>query len=154
MTFRRFETLYTRTDGCWIWQGSPYRQTGYGRFGNKLAHRLSYEKHKGDIPDGMIVCHRCDTPLCINPDHLFLGTMRDNSLDMSSKGRARNGFGVQRKTHCVNGHEFTEENTYHRLGTARGRACRICIKARAHKHYEEKGRAQQGWSPRGSKSCS
>lgn len=57
------------------------------------AHRLSYKIHVGNIPDGMFVLHRCDTPQCVRPDHLFLGTNRDNVLDMKQKGRMPNRKG-------------------------------------------------------------
>jgi len=67
---------------------------GYGRLrvGNRktmLAHRFSYEAHVGPIPKGMFVCHKCDNPLCVNPDHLFVGTASDNMQDMHRKGRAK-----------------------------------------------------------------
>jgi len=87
------EKLYNNViiiDDCWIWMGSRSKK-GYGVFNikgkQKKAHRISYEFHKGEIPDGLFVCHRCDTPQCINPDHLFLGTNHDNMQDAMNKGR-------------------------------------------------------------------
>lgn len=83
-----------KTDGCWEWIGD-IAKVGYGRmyfFGKRrYAHRVSYEIYKGKIPSGMLVCHHCDNPKCVNPDHLFLGTKRDNALDASSKGRLQHG---------------------------------------------------------------
>ena len=80
--------------GCMIWTGCV-DANGYGKigYGGKmhLAHRLSYESVNGKIPDGMHVCHKCDTPSCVNPDHLFLGTQADNISDMVSKGRGAIG---------------------------------------------------------------
>lgn len=88
----RFDEKYqvvTET-GCWIWNGSSNRG-GYGQFhmpsGPWLAHRVSWLLSKGWIPDGSHVLHKCDTPACVNPDHLFLGTDKDNVQDMLSKGR-------------------------------------------------------------------
>jgi hypothetical protein len=76
--------------GCWLWVGSTNNK-GYGQlFMNgrlQLAHRVSYQLHAGPIPDGVIVCHKCDNPPCVNADHLFLGTQTTNMADMSSKGR-------------------------------------------------------------------
>jgi len=76
--------------GCWIWMGST-TQKGYGdiKYDKKhhRAHRLSYELHNGAIEDGLMVCHSCDTPSCINPEHLFMGTAQDNTDDMVKKGR-------------------------------------------------------------------
>ena len=76
--------------GCWIWQLNR-NQCGYGAFkkeGKTLStHRESYKAFKGRIPENMCVCHTCDNPPCINPDHLFLGTHGDNMRDMSRKGR-------------------------------------------------------------------
>lgn len=75
--------------GCWIW-GLAHFKNGYGAVSNmseRLAHRLSYRAFIGKIPDGLFVCHKCDTAPCVNPDHLFVGTHSENMLDMSSKGR-------------------------------------------------------------------
>ena len=77
-------------NGCWEWTG--YRSPkGYGKFvfdGGSLAHRFSYLLYKGGIPEGMQVCHTCDNPSCVSPDHLWLGTNRENQMDCIKKGRA------------------------------------------------------------------
>jgi len=104
MVAERFEEKYTPepNSGCWLWLGAA-RQHGYGELRlptNKtiLAHRLAYELYRGPIPDGMCVCHRCDNPACVNPDHLFIGTRADNMADCIRKGRARNKFSPKRLT--------------------------------------------------------
>lgn len=83
--------------GCWLWSGCV-KANGYGVIGvrragklhNTLAHRASWAQRHGPIPPGLYVCHRCDTPACVNPDHLFLGTQKDNLRDMYAKGRLQN----------------------------------------------------------------
>ncbi len=71
---------------CWIWTGCR-NEKGYGGFGkHQKAHRVSWRLHNGN-PVGMCVLHQCDTPACVNPSHLFLGTIRDNNRDMAQKGR-------------------------------------------------------------------
>lgn len=92
----RFAASYlVQEDGCWIWQGSDKRSDGYGSIkvnGRVIgAHRYSWMLHRGDIPRGLLVCHRCDVPLCVNPEHLFLGTHQDNNGDCAAKGRAKGG---------------------------------------------------------------
>lgn len=84
--------------GCWIWLastgGEGDRLYGYAWSGvkNVRAHRVSYEAYNGSIPDDTLVLHRCDNPLCVNPDHLFLGSHQDNSLDYNRKWDAKSGI--------------------------------------------------------------
>lgn len=122
--------LYERSipvteSGCWLWMNSSNSNV-YGRLyfnGHMwLAHRLSYETFVGEIGDKMLICHKCDTPSCINPDHLFQGTMKDNMQDASKKGRIY----CMKKTHCPQGHEFTPENTGLRSGKNGWRDCKQC----------------------------
>lgn len=79
-----------QANGCWLWTGSK-TSDGYGvlAIGRKQhrAHRASFEAFVGPVPAGQLVCHACDTPLCVNPAHLFTGSPRDNTRDMLAKGR-------------------------------------------------------------------
>jgi hypothetical protein len=114
-------------DECWEWTAAK-SPNGYGQFAlNKIAkstHRISYIIHKGQIPDGLMICHTCNNPPCVNPNHLYAGTGKDNAQQASADGL----FPSQQKTHCIKGHEFTEENTFLRLRKGRGitRVCREC----------------------------
>jgi hypothetical protein len=83
-------------DECWEWDGAIFKGSGYGQFGSVksgvfTAHRYSYQLFKGQIPDGMFVCHSCDNRKCFNPSHLWLGTPKDNVQDMVKKGRSKLG---------------------------------------------------------------
>lgn len=86
----RFWANVRKTDGCWLWVGRKDRN-GYGVFTLKgvtwFAHRLAYVIEHGRIPDGLFVCHSCDTPLCVNPAHLYAGTHQQNMDDMRLRGR-------------------------------------------------------------------
>lgn len=126
--------------GCVEWLRGVDRK-GYGRISDsgrmRFVHRVSWERARGPIPDGLCVLHRCDNPRCFNVAHLFLGTNADNSLDMSRKWRDKNQN--TRKTHCAKGHLLQPRwNTNKR--TKRGaphRYCRTCA-LKADRIYSKK----------------
>lgn len=113
-------------NGCWEWTGSKLK-TGYGQFvvpelDERLAHRVSYKIFCGDIPKNYFVCHKCDNPKCVTPDHFFIGTAKQNNDDKLNKYR---DISFNRdKRYCKRGHEFDLSNTQVDL---RGmRQCRKC----------------------------
>ena len=107
--------------GCWLWQGSR-NATGYGLIRYRGAAH-------GPIPIGLFVCHSCDTPACCNPEHLWVGSAKDNSVDMATKKR----HPLHTKTACVRGHDFVAGSYYVSNGR---RHCYACAKVRAAKARE------------------
>lgn len=134
---------------CWEWQCAR-QLNGYGHLSfhgeTTSAHRVAYELAHGPIPDGLIICHRCDNPPCCNPAHLFIGTHKDNTQDAVTKGRmgvaiARRGpdhplYGRQPSARtadgglCRRGHPLEGDNVL-RISGGR-RRCRIC-----HQSYKQ-----------------
>lgn len=124
---KRFWAQVRKTAGCWEWTGKIHSiRSGYGivtiDYKAHRAHRVAYALVKGPIPAALMVCHTCDNRICVNPDHLFLGDHTINVRDCVAKGR----HCEQKKTHCKNGHEFSETNT--RI-EGRQRVCIICRRA-------------------------
>jgi hypothetical protein len=122
-----FMSKVDTTNDCWAWTG-VIDGKGYGKFTIKrkqlIASRYAYKAFVGDIPNGLFVLHKCDVRNCVNPEHLFLGTAKDNIHDMVSKKRQAN----QKKTHCPAGHEYSEDNTYRYSYKKRNlRLCKQCL---------------------------
>ena len=110
------QRLHTKSEpdlntGCLLWAGSV-NHSGYGLISVagklRLAHRFAYEVASGSIPAGLMVCHKCDTPGCINPEHMFLGTARDNNRDRDAKGRSRAPMGERSATAVLTEQQVTE----------------------------------------------
>lgn len=119
---QRFQAKVEKSDGCWIWQGA--RAGGSLKYGiiafhrkTVNAHRLSWILAFGEIPKGMMVLHRCDVPLCVNPEHLFLGTAMDNIRDMIAKGRNALGAALKHPSQVGEGNHQAKlsEETVRRI---------------------------------------
>jgi hypothetical protein len=126
----RFFQKVNKTNSCWLWTGA-LSSRGYGSFGvngkTTAAHRYSYQMHIGEIPKGLVICHTCDTPSCVNPDHLWAGTQSENMKDMFNKNR--HGASNRKKDSCKKGHSFEEFEPLvyiKRQGRQIGREYRIC----------------------------
>jgi hypothetical protein len=140
--FTRFwSKVHKAEHGCWLWTAS-FRIGGYGNFMFRgkphKAHRVSWILTHGEIPDGALVCHSCDTPACVRPDHLFLGTHQDNMQDMNAKGRHHR---PSMMTMCKRGlHPFQPGSYYkNKNGT---RLCKECWRE-YHAAYRLKAKAKK-----------
>lgn len=121
--------------GCWLWIAGVTTREGYGQFwdGNKIiyAHRFSYERVNGNIPEGLHIDHLCNVRCCVNPDHLEAVTLQENIKRRDDRGRQVSHN--KHKTHCIRGHLFDEKNTYVRNDTG-ARMCRKCGKIRQRRY--------------------
>jgi hypothetical protein len=142
---KTLELIYAhcRQEGdCRMWLGG---NGGGGRCGHgrirfegktRLVHRVVWEMVNGPIPSGGILCHRCDRPNCVNPDHLYVGTMRENALDLHRGHDRDRSFDLIRRprattrrwgmTHCVKGHPLSGDNLYRRPDRPNDRGCKTC----------------------------
>lgn len=141
---QRFWSWVNKTDGCWIWMGHLNQGRGFfavttesGKKRTLIASRFAWELSSGrPIPKGISVLHKCDNPTCVRPEHLFLGTQKDNMRDAATKGRitmaaAREASARKRRaralsrTHCTKGHPLQGSNLIHERGKPRCWLCRL-----------------------------
>jgi len=131
-----FFNKVNKTNNCWNWIGaksSPKNNLRGAFYNGKKqvkAHRFSWEMHYGEIPKNILVCHKCDNTLCVNPKHLFLGTQKDNIRDCVKKGRLH---GLKMKIVCLRGHNKWGKMTRDFRGNKK-RNCLDCHKLRGKKY--------------------
>ena len=132
---------------CIEWWGNRSMH-GYGRLWRRAAdgrrvlgysHRMVWEECFGPIPDGMFVCHTCDNPPCVNPEHLFIGTAADNNRDKVQKGRLVSGFKVAAErrgpvTTCIRGH-----SDWYQRPDGKGKVCNECRRMRSREAWTHRG---------------
>jgi hypothetical protein len=122
--WKRFWSYVQRAEGCWFWVGAKNTK-GYGilhvRPRVELAHRLAYQALKGEIPIGLCLDHLCRQPSCVNPDHLEVTTVRENTL----RGMGSAAINA-RKTHCPKGHPLVKGNLVIRRARPEKRECKTC----------------------------
>lgn len=139
-TYERWLSYVEKTDTCWLWRGSMWESTGYGRFWvddkTVLVHRWSYEHHVGPIPKGKHLDHLCRVRNCVRPDHLEPVTARENLLRGETQA-AKNAA----KTHCPRGHPYDKTNTY--IDCRGARSCITCRKASDAARREKKRLAKE-----------
>lgn len=135
----------TTPSGCMEYQGFRVPK-GYGQIGvkpppgstrlvhNEHTHRVVYRGLKGPIPPGILVCHTCDNRPCVNPLHLFLGTIDTNNKDMAAKSRCK--YSRKAWPRCKHGHEFTPENTW--ICKNGFRHCRQCAREKGRRYWRER----------------
>jgi len=130
---RLFEKIIPEPNsGCWLWAGSV-NGDGYGKIfafgGPRYAHRVSYEIHKGPIPQGMQIDHLCRNPACVNPDHLEAVSNRENTL------RGRAGLLRPARDRCRRGHDLRETKYMDSRGTTQ---CKVCLYMRQKAYHQRK----------------
>lgn len=133
MDSARFWSQVEISDACWLWHGANDGRYGVVRWNGRLtkAHRVAWEIDHREAPQAQVL-HRCDTPLCVRPSHLFEGTQADNLADMKAKGRGANAMTHRPVTRCPRGHAYDAPNT--RWHDSK-RYCRACQRERARERY-------------------
>ncbi len=135
----RFKAKIISKEDCWL-TCLYHDKKGYPKLWlnkkQRMASNFFYVISKKDLPAGLLIMHSCDNPACVNPDHLFEGTDKDNAVDRDNKNRNNSPtYENKIKTHCKYGHEFTKENTLIRKRKEGGRKCRECHRIRSLKNY-------------------